>query len=189
MLEQIRLRGGNFLNRFRRTVQSDGALVALFAECLIDLQEERPVAEGDATVDAFSATDAQVFVDDVLEVRQLDFTAANRTGRTELVFRTGMTRNRLRIEKARTEIAVTTQCEIVETFDRRNGQHATVSATAAADTALRINLPSRCIGSRLFFDGKEARQANDSDRRRSSADRSQKFTSLCVHRVIVSWEF
>ena len=183
VFEEVRLRSGNFLNRSRGTMQGDGTLVALDTAFLINLQEERTVAERDTAVDTFSATDTKIIVDHVFEVRRLDFTAANRSGRTKLILRSGVSRNRLRIEKARAEITVSTHLEIVETFDRRNRQDATIGATAAADTAMRINLPSRCVGGHLFLDGKKARQADNSDDRRPTTGRLQKFTPLCVHNV------
>ena len=185
LFEKVRLRSGNLLDRPRRTMQCNGALVTLLAEFLVDLQEERAVAERDATVDAFSATDAQVLVDHIFEVRRLNRTADNRSGRTQLVLRSGMSRNWLRIEKARTKVAVSTHLEIVETFDRRNGQDATVSATAAADTTLRINLPGNGVACRLFPDGEVACCSDDPDRRRAATDRFQKFTPLCVHPGII----
>ncbi len=154
----------------------NGTLVALFAEFLIDLQIKRAVSQRDAAVDAFSAADAQITINHVLEKRRLDITAPNCSDRTKLVFGAGVPGDRLRIEKARTEIAVSTHLEIVETFDRRDVQDATIGTAAATDAAFRINLPSRRVGVRLFFDGEKTRETGDSDRRQSTAASLQKIT-------------
>ena len=166
------------MNRLRRTVQGDGTLVAVFTTLLIDLQKERSVAKRDATIDAFSATDTPTVVDHVLEERRLNLPTANRSDRTKLVLRSGVPRNRLRIEKPRTKIAVSTHCKIMETFDRRNGQNASVSASAASDTTLGIDLPRRCVGTGFLFGGEQTRRADDSNRRRTPTDRFQEITSL-----------
>jgi hypothetical protein len=48
------------------------ALVALQTLLLTDLQKERAVSEGEATVHTLSATDAKFVVDDVLKIGGFD---------------------------------------------------------------------------------------------------------------------
>jgi hypothetical protein len=62
----------NLLYRFGRAVQGDLTLIALQALFLADLQIERAVSESETTVHTFTATDAKIVIDFVLEVRMLD---------------------------------------------------------------------------------------------------------------------
>jgi len=63
--EEVRLVAGNKSNRVRRANCRDGALIALRANFLVDLQEKRTVSELGTPFDAFSAADAEVFIDRV----------------------------------------------------------------------------------------------------------------------------
>src|SRR5512146_2013247 len=56
--EQVGLGGRHAAERVTGADFGDGALVAVYAAVVADLQEERAVAEPDAALDAFGAADA-----------------------------------------------------------------------------------------------------------------------------------
>lgn len=82
-------------------MQRNGTLIALLAILLVYLKEQRTVAKRKTAVRTFSAAYAQILVDDVLEIRRFNLAPPNGIGRTQLIFGTFVSCERLRVEKAR----------------------------------------------------------------------------------------
>ena len=118
---------------------------------LTDLQEERTIAERETAVHTFSATDAEIVVNDVLEVGRLHFPTGKRIDRAPLVFRPFVSCKGLRIEKTGAKITIATHREIVETFDRRDHFGAFVRTNSATDTFFGIDLPNRRVADDFLF--------------------------------------
>ena len=89
-LEQIRLVRRDTAEGVGWANFGDGALVAIDAAVVADLEEERAVAETVAAFDALRASDAQVFINLVFVVRVLHECALDGRGGAELVFRAGV---------------------------------------------------------------------------------------------------
>jgi len=157
--QDISLLGWNGRNRFGGTMQSDLALVALHTFISADLQKEGTVAECKAAVHTFSATDANIVIDDVLKIGGFDFSAGKGIDRTELIFCSGVPCKGLWIEKAGAEIAVTAHGGIVETLDRRNRFVASVRTDSATDALSGIDLPDERIAGDFLFCGERTYEA------------------------------
>jgi len=109
------------------------------------LEVERSIAKYLAPFDTFPASDTKVFVDGILEVGILDELAYNRIGGTELVFRSCVEAQGRRIEKARTEITVSTHFKGIDTLDSRLFQDAMGGTLSASDAFVRIDLPAELL--------------------------------------------
>ena len=154
-LQAVCLFGRNLLYCFGRAVQRNGTLIALQTFILTDLQKKRTVAERETTVHTLPAADAKVVINNVLKIRSFDFPAGKSIDRTELIFRSLVSCEKLRIKKAGTEIAIAAHGVIVETFDRRNQFVTPVRTYAASNTFCRINLPNERIASDFLLTGKK----------------------------------
>jgi len=132
------------------------ALVALQTLVLPNLQKERTVAECKAAVHTFPASDAKIVIDDIFKIGRLYFSSEKSVERTELVFRSFVSGEGLRIEKAGAEVAVAAHGKIVKTFNGRNQFVALISADSAPDAFLRINLPNERIPCNFVFCGEKS---------------------------------
>ena len=65
----------------------DGALVAIHATIMAHLEKKRPIPKPVATLDAFGATDAELFVDRVFVIGILYETTFNGSRWAQAVFR------------------------------------------------------------------------------------------------------
>ena len=95
----------------------DGALVAVDAKVVHDLQVEGAIPEGGASLHAFGAAHAELLVDDVLEVRFFDELPGDGRGGAELVFAAGVQGVAARFEIAPTEVAIATEVVGVDAFN------------------------------------------------------------------------
>ena len=140
-LEQIRLARGDAAEGVGRAGAGNGALVAMHAAVMADLQEERAVAETITAFDAFGAPDAERLVNRVFVIGVFDERAFDSGGGAELIFSRGGKRIRLWLEVASAEIAVTAHRVGVNAFHGGLFENALCGAIAAADAFVRINLP------------------------------------------------
>jgi hypothetical protein len=123
------------------TGAGDGALVAVEAAIMADLQEKRAVAEAVAALDTFGATDAKLFVNTILIIRVFDVGALDGGGRAKLVFRRRGQLVWFRREKSGAKLAVAAHRVGVDAFDGRLFQHAVGGAVAAVQAFGGIDLP------------------------------------------------
>ena len=152
-------------------VHGDGTLVAVQTFFSTNLQVERTVTERKTAIHTFSATDAKIMVDDVLEIRVFDEPPRYRVGGAELVFGSGISGEGLRIEKAGAEIAIAAHGVIVKALDRRNRFDTFVRTDSAADTFCGINLPNKCVAGNFLLGSKKADNADESGGNTASAAR------------------
>ena len=121
----------------------DCALIAMPAAVMTYLQKQRTIAESGAAFNATSTADAELFINRILKIRVFNKGAFERTGRTELIFRAGIQRNRFLHKIATAKVAVTATGETMDTFDGGLRKNASGGASAALDTFFRIKLPHR----------------------------------------------
>ena len=140
-LEQIRLLGRHAAERVSGAGAGDGALVAMDAAVMADLEEERAVAETVAALDALRAADAELLVNCVFVIRVFDKSAFDGGGGTKLILGGSGQRVRLGFKVAGAEIAVAAHRKGVNALHGGLFQDALGGAIAAAHTFLRVNLP------------------------------------------------
>jgi hypothetical protein len=113
---------------------------------LADLELKGAIAKSAASFDAFSAADAQVFLNRVFKKGFFNKPPFNGIGRTELIFRCRSKGFCIRFEISTTEIAVTTYVINMNTFDGRRRFHTIGSTPATLDAFGRIQLPDSFSG-------------------------------------------
>ena len=144
--EQVGLARGYAAEGVGRTGAGDGALVAMHAAVVADLQEQRTVAEAVAALDAFGATDAKILVDRVFVIRIFDEGAFDGDGRAKLIFGGSGEGVGLGFEVAGAEIAVAAHGVSVDAFHGGLFEHAIGRTVAATNALLRVNLPDPFLG-------------------------------------------
>jgi len=137
-------------------MQSDLTLVALQTLFLTDLQKEGAVSEGETAVHTLSAPDTFFMIDDVLKIGGFYFMAGKRIDRTELIFRSFIPGEGLRIKKAGAKITISAHGKIVKTLDCRHYFVASVGAHAATDTFFGIDLPNEHAACDFFLCSEKA---------------------------------
>jgi hypothetical protein len=116
-------------------------LVAVDADVVLYLHVKGSVSKNRAPLDALAAANAEIFVDRILIIRQLDEFPVNGGGRAELVFRAGVAALGIGPEVAAAEIAIAADRIGVEAFNRRWRKNAMRCATPALCAFFRIDLP------------------------------------------------
>jgi len=104
--EEVGLAGWNPAECIGRTIPGNGAFIAMDADIMPDLQLERPVAEGAATLYTFAAPYAQGLIDGIFKKRILDEFPFDGIGRTKLVLGARGQRFCFRLEIPATQITV-----------------------------------------------------------------------------------
>jgi len=137
----VRLIGWDTPKRTGRARCGDAAFIAIQTAIMPDLQKERTIAKSITALNALAATDTQFVVDSVFIIGVFDKSPNNRTGGTELIFRTGIERFRLRLKIAGTQITVAAHGKGMYTFNGRLFLDTISSAVATGYTLIRINLP------------------------------------------------
>ena len=140
-LQDIRMAHRHAAEGVPRAGAGDGALVAVDAAVVPDLEEERAVAETDASLDALSAADAEMLFNGVLVVGVFDVGALDGGGGAKLVLGGGGQRVRFRREEAGAKLAVSAHRVGVNALHCRLLQHAFRGAIATAKTLGGVNLP------------------------------------------------
>jgi len=119
----------------------DGALVAVDAEVVHDLQVEGAISEGSAALYAFGAAHAELLIDDIFEVGFFDELAGDGRSGAQLVFAAGVEGVASRLEIAATEVAIPAEVVSVDALDGRGGQDAVGGAPSALGTQKGVDLP------------------------------------------------
>jgi hypothetical protein len=88
--DHIRFIRRNPADGIRRTGRSNGTLVAIQTEVVPDLQVQRSVPEGGASLDTFGASDTEILIDHILKVGLLDEPPLDGRCGTELIFTPGL---------------------------------------------------------------------------------------------------
>jgi len=140
-LQQIRLARGHATESVARTGAGDGALIAMDAAVVTDLQEERAVSKTVAALDTFRAADAQLLVNGVFVVGVFDERAFDGGGGAKLILGGSGERIGFGLEITRSEIAIAAHGVGVNALHRGLFQYAFRGAIAAPHTFLRVNLP------------------------------------------------
>jgi hypothetical protein len=118
-----------------------GALVAVVADVVFDLEVERTIPERGATPDALGAPDAQFLVDDILEIGFFDVPPFNSRCRAKLVFAAGGAGVGIGFQVAAAQIAISAQVIGMDTLYSRRGFDALRSTPSTLCTSKRVDLP------------------------------------------------
>ena len=138
--------GGDAPEGVAGTDLGNGALVAIEATIVAHLQKKGAITKPVATFDTFGAADAKLFVDGVFVVGIFDEAAFNRRSGAKAILSTGVQVVRLRLEIARTELAIAANRVSVHTFHRGLLEHTMRRAVCATNTFLGIDLPYGPLG-------------------------------------------
>lgn len=119
----------------------NAALVALLAEPLTDLEEERSVPKRRTTLHAFAASDASLFVDGIFEIGILNILALDGVSRATQIFGCGVKLNPFVLIIPAAEEAISAGCVLMNAFHGRVSKDTSGLALAALNTFVWINLP------------------------------------------------
>jgi len=141
--EDVWLVGGDATKRPGRTSARNGTVVAVDATVVANLQVQGTVPKGLAPLHALAATNAQGFVNPILEIGVFDKRPLDGSDRTELVFRCRVQLLCLRAEIATAQVAVTAHVVGMDALHRGWREDAFRGTTSALCALLRIELPER----------------------------------------------
>ena len=119
----------------------DTALVALLAEPLADLEEERSVPKCGTTLHAFAASDASLLVDGVFEIGIFNILALDGVSRATQIFGCGVKLNPFVLIIPAAEEAISAGGVLMNAFHGRVSKDASGLALAALYAFVWINLP------------------------------------------------
>jgi len=94
-------------------------------------------------------------VNDVLEIGGFYFSPGKGISRTELIFCSLISRQRLRVKEAGAEVAIAAHGISVKTLDCRNQFVTSVRTNTAPDAFFRVNLPNEFIAGDFSFAGEK----------------------------------
>lgn len=164
------------MNGIARANADNGALVAVLAAVVADLQMQRTIAKRGTSGHAFGTSDAQIFVDNVFEIGLFDETPFDGRRGAKLVFGSGVEVGNARFKIATTQIAVATKVVGVYAFYGRFAEHTVGSTASALGTFERVDLPHGATSFRVS--GGNTCQSQHSKGQRKAACCVQEFPSI-----------
>ena len=109
------------------------------------LEKKGAIAESGTAFDTLAAAHTQLFINDIFIIGMLDKSALDGSCGADLVFRSGVESDGLRLKVAGAQLAVSAHGKVVNTFDSRFFQHTTTSASSALNTLIGVQLPDGII--------------------------------------------
>ena len=129
------------LDGIRGTYPRNLTLITVLAEVLLNLQEQRTIAERGASFHALAATRTETFIDRIFEIRFLHELACDGTRRTELVLGSRIQILYTWTIVATAEIAIATHTVSMETLHRRHREHTISLTPSTLGTGIWVDLP------------------------------------------------
>jgi len=113
------------------------------------LQVQRPVTEGVAALNALATSDAQFLIDRVFKIGIFYVCPLDRTRRTELAFRSGVSGFGSRLEITAAQVTVPAHRIGMNAIHSRVGQNTVDRTFFTLDTDAGIQLPDHLFGRRF----------------------------------------
>jgi len=129
------------LDGIRGTHPRNLTLITVLTEVLLNLQEQRTVAEGGASLHALAATRTETFIDRIFEIWFLHELACDGTRRTELILGSRIQIFHTGAIVATAEIAIATYTISMKALHCRHREHTISLTPSALGTGIWVDLP------------------------------------------------
>lgn len=144
-MEDVGIVSGNALKGMRGTLDRNGALVAVEATIMPDLQVERAIAKLNAATDALAAADAERLINRIFVIRILQSLSLDSTCWAKLVLSAGVQGGGLSLKVAGAQLAIAAHIAQLDTLDSRLLKDAVRCAMSALDAFGWIDLPDELL--------------------------------------------